>query len=96
MKADTVQDIDGFKIDLNRLTRREFHGYISRIRAAQSDGDMLMADEISGEFLERVVIEWPFQAEEITKLAYLDLPMHDAARVDNAIEKAIDTLTKKK
>jgi len=91
----TVQDIDGIQIDLNRVTRREFHELMGEIAAAQMAAKGLEADQHTGVLIERVVVDWPYEVS-ITTDSYMDLPMHDAQRVDNALEQAIRMLQKKR
>lgn len=90
-KHSTAQTIDGFTIDLNRVTRREFREFLRQLGEA---GDTGGGDSVTGDFLERVMTAWPF-GDVISLEAYLDLPLLDSKRVDDALTTALEIITKK-
>jgi len=90
-----MPDNNQIKIDLNQITRREFHEFLKRIQEAKAGGDPLEADRVSGELIERVCISWPFD-NPISADGYLDLPMADSLKVDRAFEEATELLAQKK
>ena len=87
----TAQTIDGVTIDLNRVSRLTFREFLRRLTAAGDDG----SDELTGDFLALVVTAWPF-GTDITKDGYLALPLLDSMRVDNALNEAMEIISKKK
>ncbi len=88
-----AQTIDGFTIDLNRITRREFRDFLARVETA---GKSLEGDVLTGDFMERVVIAWPFETLPITRDSYLGMGLEDSVRVDNALARAMENIGQKK
>lgn len=82
-------DVSKIKVDLNKITRREFRTYINKL-----DDNGRMPDEAQAEFVVKVVTAWPYD-NPITEDGYLDLPLGDALTVDKAINKAITDTTGK-
>ena len=82
-------------VDLNRITRRQFHDHIQRLKDAEEAGDVITQDEINGGFAERVVASWPYK-NDVTMDGYLDLPFVESVAVDRAIGAAMEELREKK
>lgn len=89
-RSPTAQTIDGITIDLNRVTRLMFREFIRQLGEVGENG----GDELTGDFIERVVTAWPFEGE-ISKDAYLNLGLLDSKRVDDALQQAMEIITKK-
>lgn len=90
-KSPTAQTIDGVTIDLNRVSRFQFREFLRLLQEAETDFER---DALTGEFYQQVITTWPF-GEHISKAAYLDLPLLDSKRVDDAFTKATEIITKK-
>ncbi len=88
-----AQTIDGFTIDLNKITRREFREFTERVAAA---GKSLEGDVLTGDFIERTVIAWPFDSLPITRDSYLSMGVEESMRVDRAVTQALENLSQKK
>jgi hypothetical protein len=104
-KSQTSMTIDGIVIDLNRISKREYFGFISALTEAtngKEDGvgldveEMQASDEITGQLAERVVVSWPFVGAKISKDGYLDLGMLDSKRVSDALTAALQSIGEKK
>ena len=80
------------EIDLNRITRREFRGYINTLLAANENTDE--ADLLTGELIEKLVISWPFD-NPITQDGYMDLGLQDSKSVDEALKTALGFVAEK-
>ena len=91
----THQNIDSIIIDANLISRRDFMRLTSEINAAIEATDMQKSDRLSGELIEKLVIQWPF-GEIISVDAYLDLGLLDSKRVDDALAKVMSDITQKK
>lgn len=87
----TAQTIDGITIDLNRVSRLTFREFLRQLTEVGENG----GDDLTGDFIERVVTAWPF-GTDITKDAYLNLGLLDSARVDAALNEAMEIISKKK
>ena len=79
------------KIDLNRVTRREFREYLVRVKEA----DGIKADELTGALIEKIVISWPYD-QPITQEGYLNLGLRDSQEVDEFISGAMSNISEKK
>ncbi len=88
-KSPTAQEINGIVFDLNRITRREFKRFMADMEAA----DPAEAEDLTGEFYERVIVSWPYG--DVSAAVYLELGMMDAQTVDLAFQEAADYLGKK-
>lgn len=84
------QTIDSITVDLNRVTRRDFRAYVETLTKATAEE----RDAATAELVGRVVTAWPFG--DVTPAAYLDLGLLDAARVDTALNEAMELIGKKK
>ena len=84
--------IYGILIDGNRISRRE---YTAIVAAIQASNDIQRNDELTGELVEKLVVAWPFE-QPITKDGYLNLPLPDSLRVDQAITEYGTGLGEKK
>jgi hypothetical protein len=89
-----AQEIDGFTIDMNRISRREFRAFMARLEAASDKPEE--RDILSGDLVEMVVTVWPFDGIPITREGYLDLGLEDGKRCDDAVTQAMDMLHQKK
>lgn len=89
-KSPTAQEINGIVFDLNRITRREFKRFMADMEAA----DPAEAEDLTGEFYERVVVSWPYD-DDVSAAVYLELGMMDAQIVDLAFQEAAAYLGKK-
>lgn len=87
----TAQTFDEITIDINRVTRREFNDFWRLVTQA-GDGS---EDELTGDFVERVVIHWPFE-QDINRAGYMALGVLDMQQVDDALLQAIAIVVKKK
>ena len=85
-------EVPKIEIDLNRITRREFRGYINTLLAANENTDE--ADLLTGELIEKVVTSWPFD-NPITQDGYMDLGLQDSKSVDEALKAALGFVAEK-
>jgi hypothetical protein len=81
---------NGFVIDLNRITKREFRAYLVG-REEIDDKDLWDCERL---YL-KVIVSWPFD-EEISVEGYENLGLTDSIKVDEAVGAALDQLSKKK
>jgi hypothetical protein len=79
-----------FVIDLNRITKREFHAYLAGRDQAENK-DLYDAENL----YVKVIMIWPFPGK-ISVESYLDLGLEDAIKVDDAVSEALIQLTQKK
>ena len=79
-------------IDLNRITRRQFRGYVNALLAVDETTDE--ADLLTGEIIERVVISWPYE-QPISQDGYMDLGLQDSKNVDEALRDALGFVAEK-
>lgn len=80
---------DGFIINLNGLTRKDYIAW--RLgRAAAEDKDTFDAEHL----LAKVIIEWPYE-QPVSLEGYLSLGFADSLIVDNMVSEAVDNLTGK-
>lgn len=80
------------KIDLNRITRREFRAFTAALSEASTG---IATDELTGDIVEKVVTAWPYDVP-ISAEAYLDLPLQASLEVDRALSDAFEFVAKKK
>jgi hypothetical protein len=80
------------EIDLNRVTRREFRGYINSLLAVDELTDE--ADLLTGEIISKVIISWPYE-QPITQDGYMDLGLQDSKDVDVALKEALGFVAEK-
>jgi len=85
-----TKDKKGFVIDLNRITKREFHAYLAGREQAENK-DLYDAEHL----YVKVIMRWPFQ-QTISVESYLDLGLAEAIEVDDAVSEALVQLTQKK
>lgn len=81
---------NGFVIDLNRISKKEFREYL-RGRDLAEDKDLWDAEHL----YTRVIVSWPYDAD-ITVEGYESLGLADALGVDEVVSKAIVDLSQKK
>lgn len=81
---------NGFNIDLNRISKRDFRAYLVG-RDQAEDKDLWDAEML----YEKVIISWPYD-EPVTVEGYQNLGLTDALAVDNAVSEALQQLGKKK
>jgi hypothetical protein len=86
-------ELDGFKIDLNRITRKEYLDFVANLQGAA--GDLYRRDQLTAELAERVIVTWPY-GEEISAEAYFNLGLNDSGEVDAALTKALGLVGQKK
>lgn len=81
---------DGFTIDLNLISKRDFRFWFQG-RDTAPDKDLWDAEHL----YVKVVVEWPFDAP-ISVEGYDDLGVLDAAKVDAAVSEHLIAIGKKK
>lgn len=92
---DTSQQIDGFTIDANRISRLRFMQLTAEMDAARASNDLLKVVQLQAEMIEAMVVAWPFSGV-ISVKNYLDLGLVDSRRVDAALDQAMEDIAKKK
>ena len=92
MAVPNIEAVPKIEIDLNRITRREFRGYVNALLAVDelTDG----ADLLTGELIEKVIISWPYD-NPITQDGYMDLGLQDSKSVDEALKDALGFVAEK-
>jgi hypothetical protein len=78
-------------IDMNNITRKQFADFMRRLGA---DGTTEEKARITGELVEAVVEDWPYE-QPMTADGYESLGLIDAMAVDEALSDAIMELSSK-
>jgi hypothetical protein len=81
---------DGFVIDLNRITKREFHDYLTG-RERADNKDLYDAEKL----YPKVIMTWPFP-QKISVEGYQELGLLDAMKVDSVVSDALIQISQKK
>jgi hypothetical protein len=92
-----MRDYEGIKADINRMAGPNFREWWGRFFEVSQNGqqDTGAVIELSGELVEAIVVEWPFEAE-ISQAGYAGLGVLDMDAVDFALEQEIALVLKKK
>lgn len=68
-------------IDLNRITKAEFEGFVIKPNGK-------LTDEDTAYLISKVVVSWPYEAE-ISEAGFFDLPLLDSLEVENRVTEAM-------
>jgi len=79
------------KIDLNKITRREFRAFTAALTEAKNG---IATDELTADIVAKVITDWPYG--DVTADAYLDMPLEQSLEVDQALSDAFEFVSKKK
>lgn len=83
-------DKNGFIIDLNRISKKEFRAYLAGREQAE-DKDIYDAEQL----YVHVIMKWPFP-QPVSVEGYQNLGLLDAMKVDETVGEALTQLSQKK